>query len=129
MKPRNRRAREGRGRGARTEQREADREERLAPETVARAPGREEEPGEDDRVGVDDPLELALARVEVSHESRKGDVEDGVVDPHDKQAHAEHGEGDPPAPVDEGGVRHGHLSSSLAPTGNPSALLGRTCSR
>ena len=90
-----------RGRGRRrAEHDQPDGERALAPEAVAQAPGRQEQPGEDQRVGVDDPLQVADARAEVAHEGGEGDVDDRVVDDDHEQTHAEHEQREPAAVVD-----------------------------
>ncbi len=78
------------------EQGEAGLEGALAAEAVAEGPGGEEEAGEDERVGVDHPLELAGRGVEVAGQGGDGDVEAGVADDDDQQAGAEHGQDRPP---------------------------------
>ena len=74
-------------------------------EPVAEAPAREQEAGEHDRVGVDDPLELARRRGQRSGQRRDGDVEDRGVDGDEDERGAEHREGPPPAIVGTEGVR------------------------
>ena len=51
--------------GAESEHRHAELQRAAPPEPVTQAPGREQQAREHERVGVDDPLELAVARVEV----------------------------------------------------------------
>ena len=60
---RRRQRRRGRADG---EQHDADLQGALAAEAVAEAARREQQAGEDERVGVDDPLDLAVGRVEVA---------------------------------------------------------------
>ena len=71
----------------------------LAAEAVAEGTGGEEQAGEDQRVGVDHPLQLGVAGPELVRvgERRQGDVEHRVADDDDDQRGAEDGE-DPPAP-------------------------------
>ena len=51
-------------RGADAEHDEADEQHLLAAEPVAEQAGGEQQPGEDERVGVDRPLQLALGGAE-----------------------------------------------------------------
>ena len=110
--------------GERREQRsgaehgEADDEAAVTSEAVTEAPCRQEQPGEDDGVGVDDPLQLARRGAEASlggllGQCRQGDVEDGVVEDDDEQAHAEDRQRHPPVPVDP--VRVPQLRSTHNP--------------
>ena len=62
------------------EQAEAGEQHPLAPDTVRQAPRREQERREDEVVGVDDPLQLAVRRVEFPHERRQRDVDDRRVE-------------------------------------------------
>ena len=74
---------------------EADGERASASPAVAERSGEQEQAGEDDGVGVDDPLQFADAGAELADERRERDVDDGVVDDDDQQAHAEHRQGEP----------------------------------
>ncbi len=91
-------------RGHRTECREpgeqcqAGEQCRLAAEAVGKAPGSEQEPGEDECECVDDPLQLAGCCAELANQRRKCDVHDGVVEHGDEQRQTEHGE-DHPSPL------------------------------
>ena len=89
--------RHGRRHRADGEHDEADLQGALAAEAVAEAAGRQQQAGEHERVGVDDPLDLAVRRVEVLDHRRDRHVEDRVVERDDQQRDAQHGE-DPPAP-------------------------------
>ena len=80
------------------EQHQPELQRALAAEAVAEGPGREQQPGEHERVRGDDPLQLGLRRVEVARQRRQGDVEAGVADDDDHQAEAQHAER-PPALV------------------------------
>ena len=80
---------------AHPEQDDADLQGALSAESVGQAAGGEEQTGEDEDVGVDDPLDLAVAGAEVGHQRGDGHVEDRVVHHDDQQAHAEHGEDQP----------------------------------
>ncbi len=85
--------------GRDAEDREAHGERALPAEAVTERTEGEQEPGEHERVRVDHPLEVGDAGAEVSLEGGKRDVDDRVVDHDDQQAHAQHGEGEPPAVV------------------------------
>ena len=74
-------------------------ERALAPEAVAERAHGQEQAGEDEQVGVDDPLQRRVRRVEVLLQARQGDVEDRVVEPDDHEAQREHREGLPAARV------------------------------
>ena len=84
------------------EDHEADRQRAPAAEAVAQRPGGEQQPGEHEHVGVDDPLQLARGGAEVGLDARQGHVEDRVVEHDDQQAEAQHPEHEPPPrmPVD-----------------------------
>ena len=68
---------------AAAEQGETDLQGVLAAEAVAERAHRQEQAGEDEHVGVDDPLERRRRGVEVLLQARQGDVQDGVVEPDD----------------------------------------------
>ena len=72
-------------RRAEAEDGKADGEAALAAEAVAERAGGEQQAGEDEHVGVDDPLQLGAGRAEVALERRQRDVEDGVVEPDHEQ--------------------------------------------
>ena len=72
---------------------------RLAPEPVADASPGEEQSGEGQAVGVDDPLQRGGRRTEVPAEAGQGDVDDRVVHHHQEHGEAEHREDQPPAVV------------------------------
>ena len=72
-------------------------ERTASPEPVAEAPAREEQPGEHERVAVDDPLQLAAVGVEVLRDRGDRDVEHCVVEHDHEQAEAQDDE-DPPPP-------------------------------
>ncbi len=71
----------------------AELERAAAAEAVAERAGREQQAREHERVRVDDPLQLAVGRVEVADERRDRDIEDRVVDDDDEQAQVEHARG------------------------------------
>ena len=84
------------------EQHDARLHEALAAEAVAQRAGGEQHAGEHERVGVDDPLLLAVGQAERLRHRRQGDVQRGVADDDDDQAHAQHAEDHPPPTVDVG---------------------------
>lgn len=88
---------EGGGRGGEAEDREAHHEDSLAADTVADRARGEQQAGEDDGVGVDDPGELGLARARRAGEARQGDVEptDRRHDGHERDAHDQQHEAGP----------------------------------
>ena len=88
----------GGGRGDR-EDRQPEGERSSAPESIAERAGEQEQAREDDRVRVDDPLQLAHARAELTHERGQRHVHDRVVDDDDQQADAEHRQCEPPTAV------------------------------
>ena len=106
------------------EQDDADLQCALAAEAVRQRAGGEEQPGEHERVGVDDPLDVGVRGLQVGHQRRDRHVEDRVVHHDDHQRHAQHGEDDPTAAVaavDVDGERrlgggsesHGFMSISI----------------
>ena len=78
-----RRAGEGREGRAGTEHGEAGHEHPFPPDPVAGAPENEKEAGEDHRVGVDDPLELARGGMHGPYDLGEGHVEDCVIEAHE----------------------------------------------
>ncbi len=85
-----------------TEHDDARLHEALAAESVAQGAGGEEHAGEDQRVGVDHPLLLAVGEAECLGHLRQRHVQRRVADDDDQQAGAQHPEDHPPAPVDVG---------------------------
>ena len=69
---------------------EADGERALAAVAVTEGPEGEEQAGEHEGVGVDDPLEVADAGTELAHHRGQRDVDDRVVDDDHEHAHAQH---------------------------------------
>jgi hypothetical protein len=86
------------------EDRHPGEERALAPEAVADAAAGQEQPGEDEDVGIDDPLQLAPGGREVAREGRQGHVEDRVVEHDHQQAETEDTEGPPAALIGLGGA-------------------------
>ena len=70
-------------------------EEALAPEQVAGAAAEQQEAAEDERVGVDDPLEVRLGQAEVFLDRRQRDVHDGRVEHDHELREADEDEDDP----------------------------------
>src|SRR5205807_1283708 len=109
------RPRVGREQRRDAEQRQPDHEHALATELVADHAEREQQAGEDQRVGVDGPFELTLTRAEAPArvgDGRHGHVKDGVVDDDGEQPDDQHAENHPAATVDALRV-HVSLSGSL----------------
>ena len=67
-----------------------------AAEAVAETSCGEEQTGEHDGVGRDDPLQLGRGCAEVADQPWHGDVDDGVIDRGDEQGEHEHAEDPPP---------------------------------
>jgi hypothetical protein len=84
-------------------------------EPVAERAHRQEQPGEDEDVGVDHPLELGGRGPECPLERRQGDVQDGVVEADDDEAEGQDAEDRPAAGVDprvDRRIGNGHLGVS-----------------
>ena len=88
------------------EQDDADLQGALAAEPVAEAARRQQQSGEHERVGIDDPLDLAVRGVEIADQRRDRHVEDRVVHDDDQQGEAQHAERPPPPRVDALVERH-----------------------
>jgi hypothetical protein len=54
--------------------------EALASEPVGQAPGGQDQRGEHQAVGIDDPLELAGRGMQLAHQARQRDVDDRDVE-------------------------------------------------
>ena len=116
---------------SRCRRRQAERERPVAAEPVTEAARGEQQAGEHERVGVDDPLQLAARRAEPAllhrvRERRQGDVEDRVVEHDHDQAHAQHEQREPAAVVHVLGIPQpcAH-SSSQTRNGTVPYLSGR----
>ena len=97
----------------------------LAAEAVAQAARGEQQAGEDERVGVDHPLELAGAGAQLAADRRQRHVDDGVVDDDDEQAQAQHAEDRPAAALDRGSI-HGEAPCVAIGTAIGGCLIDRT---
>ena len=97
-----RRVGEGAEQGSEGEDDEAELQRPLAPEAVTQRPGREQQAGEHQRIGVDDPLQVGVRCVQLigPGERRQGHVEHRVADDDDDQRRAQNGEDLPPPGVD-----------------------------
>ena len=71
---------------------QADLQGALAAEAIAEAAGGQQQAGEHQRVGVDDPLQLAGGGAELADQRRQGDVHDRAVDDDDEHRQAQHRE-------------------------------------
>ena len=85
--------------GERGEQGQAAHQHPLAPDAVAEAAGGHQQAGEDEDVGVDDPLQLAGRGAELGGQRRQGDVDDRAVEHDDEHRRAQHAEDQPAAAV------------------------------
>ncbi len=86
------------------EHRHPDHQHPLAADPVADHAEGEQQPGEDQGVGVDRPLQLTLARAQPAHglglgDRLEGDIQHGVVEDDRNQADDQDAEDDPSAPV------------------------------
>ena len=86
------------GRGHR-EQREPGDEHPLGPDPVAQGPGRQDQRGEGDRVGADDPLQPADPAAEVRADRLDGHVDHAHVQLDDPEAQAGGQQGPPRTPA------------------------------
>ena len=64
-------------------------------EQVTRPPAEQEEAAEDERVAVDDPLQIALAEVEVGPDRGQRDVHDRRIEDHHELGDADEDEDEP----------------------------------
>ena len=80
------------------EARQAGQERPLAAEAVRQAARDQQQPGEDQDVGVDDPLQVGRGGAQVAHQRRERDVQDGVVQGDDEEREAEDAQGHPASP-------------------------------
>ena len=61
----------------------------LRPTRSPSAPEREQQTGEDDGIGVDDPLQLGRRRMQAADDRRQSDVQDRVVEADEQQGHTQ----------------------------------------
>jgi hypothetical protein len=85
--------------GRQAEQRQPQLQEPPPAEAVAEVAAEQQQPGEAERVRVDDPLQGLGRRVQVAADRRQRDVDDHVVHDHEQDAEAEHRQDPPPAVV------------------------------
>jgi hypothetical protein len=85
--------------GCQREERQADREDLAAPELVAEPPGRDQQDGGGQRVAGDDPLDRAIACVQVALHRRQRDVHDEEVQDDHERAGQDDGERSPTGQV------------------------------
>jgi hypothetical protein len=79
----------------RTEAGDADREDPAPAIEVAERPADEHERGEQEQVGLDDPLLIGERRIEFLAQRGQGDVDDGLVDEDDRRTEDAGDEGQP----------------------------------
>ncbi len=72
----------------------------MATVAVAERPAQQQQPGEQQRVGINDPLEPARAGVQLAREGWQRDVHDGGVEHRHQQAQAQHRERPPTTTID-----------------------------
>ena len=92
-------AREGRQRRTGPEHHEAAHEDPLPSHAVAQGPKGEQKSGEDDGIGVDDPLQLSRCGVQAANDRRQRHVENGAVQTDEQQGDAENRQGGPAPPT------------------------------
>ena len=102
-----RRVRRGGGRREQPEEHEAHLHGPLATEAVPDAAPRQQQTGEGEAVGVNDPLQGRDRGAEVSVQRGQRHVDDGVVDHHQEHGEAQDGEDQPAAVARDGKVGHG----------------------
>ena len=90
-------------------------------EAVGRRPRQHQQAGDDQRVGVDRPLQPRQRGVKRSVDRRERDVDDRGVQADDEQAHRADAEDDKPRPA----IRHGAIHPCGVGTHSPSILDAR----
>ena len=100
---------------------EATHEDPLAPYPITECSEAQQQTSEEDRKGIDDPLQLGRGRVQVADDRRQGHVENRVVEADQQQGDAQNGQGHP-AP----GAGHGDALSHGAAVQSVPALLDRS---
>ncbi len=78
-----------------SEDHDADEEDPLAPDEVAGAAAEQQEAAEDERVRVDDPLQVGIRHPQVGLDRRQRDVHDRRVQDHHELRHADQHEDEP----------------------------------
>jgi hypothetical protein len=117
---------EGGGDAAEGEEHEAADQHPAAAVAVAHGPGRDQEGGEAEGVGVDDPLQGGGPGVQVAGQGGQCRVEHGVVDHHHQKAQAEHEQDQPASGVaagSEGSVGAGRRAGWWAQQGGHPRVL------
>ena len=94
----------------RAEERDADQEQPAAADEVGGAAAEEQEAAEHQRVGVDDPLQLLGAQIQIGLDRRQGDVDDRRVEHDHELREADDDEG---GPAGTGGEGVGHEGEGL----------------
>jgi hypothetical protein len=112
-------ARERSGDRGDAEERQSAGQGAASPVAVTEAPGGQQQAGEHQDVGVDDPLEIAGRGTEVGREGRQRHVEDRVVEHDEEQAQAQDPEGQPPPRVRVVSHRSSPLAVEVARTRPP----------
>ena len=74
------------------EQRHAGHEQATTTEPVGRAPAEQQEPSEEQRVGVEHPRQVLLGEADVALDARQRDVHDARVEHHHELGHRDDGE-------------------------------------
>ena len=85
------------------EDHDADEEDPLAPDEVTGAPAEQQEAAEDERVRVDDPLQVGVRHLEVGLDRRQRDVHDRRVQDHHELRHADQHQHEPRVDVTRAG--------------------------
>ena len=123
-------ARVGQGVGGRrrAEERDADEEQPAAADEVGGAAAEEQEAAEHQRVGVDDPLQLLGAQIEIGLDRRQGDVDDRRVEHDHELREADDDEGGPAGTGGEGVGHEGERGSLRTGSGSPFHRIKTDCS-
>ena len=108
---------------------EAELQRAQPTEAVAQAPRGQQQPGEHERVRVDDPLELLVLAPSSLTMRRDRDVEDRVVDDDDEQADAQDEQDQPAALVGVGRDVLTHPSEPRARSARAAAAIASSARR
>jgi len=115
----------GAQRGGHREPDRADHEHPAPAVPVAERAAQQDQPGQRERVGVHDPLQLGDRSVQLLADRREGDVDDGSVQ--ERHSGAEHRRQQHPASFaglqPDAGIHHVILPPRSGPAGRPSAWL------